>query len=221
MKNLFHLSLLFVAVLSFGQERTVSGNVTFLENGLPLPGVSIIIDKTNKGTQTDLDGNYSIIANPNDILVFSFVEMETQRIKADKTKINVELEEDDARMETLPIIKYPSHYNSYPVPVRSKKTSKTSVVIDKNPKSAFRKNAKNNEYIIFASELTSYIFTEEEKEFQQKYNVRYMFTTGDFYRMEYKEKYNKLTFKHLNKKYNKSWQTEIRKDAIGLDDFLK
>ena len=33
---------------------------------------------------------------------------------------------------------------------------------------------------------------------------------------DYLKKYNKLTFKHLKKRYKKSWLLEIRKDAVGL-----
>jgi hypothetical protein len=36
------------------------------------------------------------------------------------------------------------------------------------------------------------------------------------YKNDYLKKYNKLTFKHLKKKYKKTWLTEIRKDAVGL-----
>ena len=37
--------------------------------------------------------------------------------------------------------------------------------------------------------------------------------------IEYVKTYNKLTFKYLKKKYNKVWQSEIKKDAIGLNEF--
>lgn len=89
MKNLLYLSFLFLTVLAFGQERTVFGNVTSSEDGTPLSFLTIMIENTNKATQTDLDGNYSIMAIPNDTLVFSFVGLETQNIKADKEEINV------------------------------------------------------------------------------------------------------------------------------------
>lgn len=68
-----------LALLSIGnlkaQERTISGNVT--DDSGPLPGVSVIIEGTTRGTETDFDGNYSLTANTGDILRFSFIGMTT------------------------------------------------------------------------------------------------------------------------------------------------
>ncbi|HTO35596.1 MAG TPA: carboxypeptidase-like regulatory domain-containing protein [Flavobacterium sp.] len=105
MKNLLYISFLLLGVLSFGQEtlfsgkitvneRIVTGNVISKEDGLPIIGVAVIIENINKGTQTDWDGNYSIAANVNDTLVFSYVGMKTQKIRADKDTINVQMESD-------------------------------------------------------------------------------------------------------------------------------
>src|SRR5690554_1251021 len=97
MKNLLYISFLFLSVLSFGQERTIYGNVISKEDGLPLPGATVIVDETyyTKGTATDLDGNYSLKnVTQNDTLVFSYVGMKTQKIRADKDTINVVLQED-------------------------------------------------------------------------------------------------------------------------------
>lgn len=59
------------------QERIISGNITD-ETG-PLPGVSVIIEGTTTGTETDFDGNYTLEANTGDVLQFSFVGMATVR----------------------------------------------------------------------------------------------------------------------------------------------
>ncbi|MCB0742697.1 MAG: carboxypeptidase-like regulatory domain-containing protein, partial [Ignavibacteriae bacterium] len=72
------LFLAFLVQVTFAQEKTISGTVSD-ETG-PLPGVSIIIKGTTKGTETDFDGKYSIQANTGDILVFSFVGMKPQEI---------------------------------------------------------------------------------------------------------------------------------------------
>jgi TonB-dependent starch-binding outer membrane protein SusC len=47
--------------------------------GEPLPGVTVIIDGTNTGTVTNIDGQYSLEANEGDVLVFSFVGFEKVR----------------------------------------------------------------------------------------------------------------------------------------------
>ena len=67
------LFLVLVAQITFAQERTISGTVSD-ETGA-LPGVSVLIDGTTRGTETDFDGNYSIQAKSGDVLRFSFVGM--------------------------------------------------------------------------------------------------------------------------------------------------
>ena len=65
--------------------RTFSGKVTE-ENGQPIPGVSISLKGTSKGTNTDINGNFKIeVMDENKILVFSFVGFETQEISVGKT----------------------------------------------------------------------------------------------------------------------------------------
>lgn len=73
------LLLAFVVQITFAQEKTVSGAVTD-DQGLPLPGVNIIIKGTSSGTQTDFDGNYSLEASNGSTLVFSYIGFETQEV---------------------------------------------------------------------------------------------------------------------------------------------
>lgn len=65
--------------MSAWTQQTVSGTVIDAQN-VPVPGVSVVIKGTAIGTITDVDGNFSIQANPDDILVFSFIGMESQEI---------------------------------------------------------------------------------------------------------------------------------------------
>lgn len=189
----------------------IFGKVTDKKTGEPIPGATVTIDKTNYGSQTDFDGNYSIIAKTNDTLVFSFVGMKTQKIKADKEIINVQLLESETLKENV----------GPPIHPKIKRLETTSIVTKKdienaaNAKYNFKKNAKNNVYVIYVSELTSYNFNLKDLEFQQKYNVKYSLIGS--YKIDYLTKYNKLTFKHLKKKYKKTWLSEIRKDAVGLE----
>lgn len=73
------LLLAFVVQLTFAQEKTISGTVTD-DQGLPLPGVNIIIKGTSSGTQTDFDGNYNLEASTGETLVFSYVGFDTQEV---------------------------------------------------------------------------------------------------------------------------------------------
>jgi len=61
------------------QQKTVSGTVSD-ENGLPLPGATVIRAGTSSGTSTDFDGNYQIKANVGDVLEISYVGYATQSI---------------------------------------------------------------------------------------------------------------------------------------------
>ncbi len=70
--------LLTLPFLAFSQG-TVSGNITDADNGLPLPGVNVVIEGTTSGTTTDFDGYYEItINNFPATLVFSSLGYETQ-----------------------------------------------------------------------------------------------------------------------------------------------
>lgn len=94
------LLLVLVAQISFAQERAVSGVVS--DNaGLPLPGVSVLVKGTQSGTQTDFDGKYSIKATSSQVLIFSYVGMKTQEVKASSTSLNVKLESDSQELSEV------------------------------------------------------------------------------------------------------------------------
>ncbi len=66
---------------SWAQERTVSGKVTSIENGDPLPGVNVVLKGTTAGTVTDIDGNYRVsVPSDGGILVFSFIGLASEEI---------------------------------------------------------------------------------------------------------------------------------------------
>ena len=61
------------------------------DSGQPLPGVTIIVKGTTKGTTTDADGTYSISAQLGDVLQFSYVGLETKSITVTGNILNVTL----------------------------------------------------------------------------------------------------------------------------------
>ena len=67
----------FTAQVSLAQVKTIKGLVSD-QNGLPLPGVSIIVQGTKTATQSDYDGKYTIEASTGDILVFSYIGIKTK-----------------------------------------------------------------------------------------------------------------------------------------------
>ena len=104
--------LLFVVLFSAFSTKavaqtTVEGNVKDSE-GLPLPGVTVRVEGTGIGTQTDFDGNYAIdVPGDDSVLVFSFVEMTTvkKNINGNAT-INVILENDQQALDEVVVVGY-------------------------------------------------------------------------------------------------------------------
>ncbi len=101
---LLFLSFLHLAVN--GQQRTVTGTVMD-EAGTTLPGVSVTIPGTTRGTITDFDGRYSIEAATSDTLQFSFVGMVTQKIRVGaQTVIDVTLTAEVAAIDEVVVVGY-------------------------------------------------------------------------------------------------------------------
>jgi iron complex outermembrane receptor protein len=61
------------------------------EKGESLPGVTILVKGTTKGTTTDIDGNYTISAEIGAVLQFSYVGLETKSVTVTGTTMNVTL----------------------------------------------------------------------------------------------------------------------------------
>jgi len=85
-------------------QKIITGNVTDVGK-TPLPGVNISIIGSTKGTETDFDGNYTIKVKEGDVLEFSYVGMEPQKIKITKqTVVNVILKDDSSSLDEVVIV---------------------------------------------------------------------------------------------------------------------
>lgn len=89
------------------QQKEITGKVTDAE-GLPLPGVSVIIKGTTIGTITDTNGDFTLrIPVNSEILQFSFVGMQTQEIPIEgKSNFSVTLAEDIMSIEEVVAVGY-------------------------------------------------------------------------------------------------------------------
>lgn len=104
LNGILTLLLVFVVQLTFAQQKTVTGTVTE-EDGLPLPGTTVIVKNTNIGTQTDFDGNYAIQVTEGQVLVFSFVGYESQSITVGRaSEINATLGVDANALEEVIVV---------------------------------------------------------------------------------------------------------------------
>ncbi len=107
-KNVFLISILALLINCNLSARTIKGTVTGAEDGLSIPGVSVVLKHNSSvGTTTDIDGRYSIAANTNDILVFSFIGMKTKEVKVQELDvIDVALETDVLEMDEVIVVAY-------------------------------------------------------------------------------------------------------------------
>lgn len=85
------------------QEKSISGTVTSKLDGTTLPGVSIVVQGTTRGTETDFDGNYTIKTSVGEILSFSSLGMKTKTVTVtgNSSTINVALEEDASQLDEI------------------------------------------------------------------------------------------------------------------------
>ncbi|MDO4880560.1 MAG: SusC/RagA family TonB-linked outer membrane protein [Capnocytophaga sp.] len=81
-KKISFLMLFFMMCsgILLAQKKTVTGKVTDAD-GLGLPGVSVIIKGTSRGTSTDFDGKYQMEANTGEVLVYSSIGFSSQEKK--------------------------------------------------------------------------------------------------------------------------------------------
>lgn len=82
---------------AWAQDRRIIGKVTSAEDGSPLPGVSVVLKGTTKGTSTDAGGIFdiSVPAVKGTTLVFSFVGVATQEIPiGNQSELNVSMVSD-------------------------------------------------------------------------------------------------------------------------------
>lgn len=84
MKNnylfLFLSVFLLTGMTMYGQQKTISGTVVD-EQGIPLPGVNVLVKGTTTGVQTNFDGKYSLNAELGQTLVFSFIGYKTEEVE--------------------------------------------------------------------------------------------------------------------------------------------
>ena len=86
----------------------VTGMVTTADTGETLPGVSVLLKGTERGTTTDADGAYSIdVDDEASVLIFSFIGFKaTEVIVGAQTKIDVKLEIDAVQLQDVVVVGY-------------------------------------------------------------------------------------------------------------------
>ena len=100
------LSVLFGLPL-LAQETPITGRVTSSDDASGLPGVSVVVKGTTRGTTTDANGNYSLNAGGNVTLTFSFVGFKPQDVAVgNRTAINVVLTADASTLNEVVVTSF-------------------------------------------------------------------------------------------------------------------
>lgn len=105
-----HISLLLLMTLGvslFGYAQ-VSGKITDASDGMPIPGVTVIVQGTNVGTSSDFDGNYTIEAKTGDVLNFTFIGLKSQTLIVSSTTASITMEEDAESLDEVIVVGYGS-----------------------------------------------------------------------------------------------------------------
>ena len=88
------------------QKQTVSGIITD-ENGLPLPGASVLEEGTKNGIVTDFDGKYKLtVESAQAVIIVSFVGYKEKKVTANQTVINVQLFPDATDLQEIVVVGY-------------------------------------------------------------------------------------------------------------------
>ncbi|WP_242206086.1 SusC/RagA family TonB-linked outer membrane protein [Aestuariivivens insulae] len=98
--------MFFTSVCMYGQT-TITGTVTSIEDGQPIPGANVLIKGTTKGASTDFDGKYTIEASANDILVFSYIGYETvEKTVGSNSVLDIVLKSSAEQLDDIVVIGY-------------------------------------------------------------------------------------------------------------------
>src|SRR5690606_14839361 len=74
-------------------QKTISGIIT--DGAAPLSGVNVLVKNSARGSISDLEGRYSVIASANDTLVFSYIGYKLREVAVGTASImNVVMEVD-------------------------------------------------------------------------------------------------------------------------------
>ncbi|WP_266368430.1 SusC/RagA family TonB-linked outer membrane protein [Tellurirhabdus rosea] len=102
-KWLFMVILSGLTVLgAWAQDNAITGKVTSAEDGSPIPGASVIVRGTTRGTTTDAQGNYRIAASTGQTLRFSFIGTKNRDVVVgNATVINITLEQEAGNLNEV------------------------------------------------------------------------------------------------------------------------
>ena len=115
MKKLLMLFFVFYGLLLSvsGQQRTISGTVTGLEDNLPLAGVTVLVKGTTVGVLSDINGKYQINAQEGSTIEFRYVGMKTREVVVGAATVyDITLETDAIGLDEIVVTGYGTQIKS-------------------------------------------------------------------------------------------------------------
>jgi hypothetical protein len=114
-----------ISATVWSQVQKISGKITSSDDNKPLPGVSIIIKGKTVGTQTNINGEFSIDVSQGEVLVFSITGFTTREVKVGaNTTIDLSLETKVSELDAVVVTGYGTQ----------KRKEVTGAVVTVNPK---------------------------------------------------------------------------------------
>ncbi|WP_372772937.1 SusC/RagA family TonB-linked outer membrane protein [Mangrovibacterium sp.] len=93
-------------LVSDQQKNKVTGTV-YDDDGLPIPGATIVLKGTSEGTITNMDGAFTIDVEPNATLVISFIGFQTQEVQlGSKAAIHIVLKQETEQLEDVTVVAF-------------------------------------------------------------------------------------------------------------------
>lgn len=111
-KYIRYASILAVAMLlvagAMAQSKTITvSGIVFDESGMVLPGATVMVEGTNRGEVTNVEGEYQFAVGEDEVLVFSFMGYKSQTIMVrGNRQINVVLEPNIERLDEVVVVGY-------------------------------------------------------------------------------------------------------------------
>ncbi|NME69266.1 SusC/RagA family TonB-linked outer membrane protein [Flammeovirga aprica] len=102
------LTVCLLSLLSFNVfAQNIIRGVVLDEKKSPIPGANILIKGTTQGTVTNMDGEFSLSTNENDVLLFSYIGYQPQEISVKgKSAIEVQMVLDAKQLEEIVVVGY-------------------------------------------------------------------------------------------------------------------
>jgi len=200
------------------QAKTITGKVIDTQ-GVPLPGVNIIIKGTTTGSQTDFDGRYSIEAKEGDILVFSFVGLKAKEVKVGKkSEINIAMQADTSSLDEVVVAGY-----STEMKIRGISNIQTSITANES----YKEREDNQFKLVKASPLSTFSIDVDKAGYS---NIRRLINNGieipkdavkieemiNYFNYDYKEPKGKHPFSIQTEYVQTPWNSDTKLVKIGI-----